>query len=121
MLIMQFNYEKLRISPKIHKLIVEIYKISSVFPDEEKFGLTSQIRRAATSVLLNLAEGSARFSKAEFARFLNISIASLVEVDACLKIATTLGFILEKERAKTDTLIQEIYFKLVALRKSQKP
>ena len=79
---MTFNYEKLDVTRNIQKLIVSIYEITSTFPSEERFGLVSQIRRASVSVLLNIAEGSSRRSRAEFSRFISIAIGSLVEVDA---------------------------------------
>jgi len=68
-------------------LVDEIYRISRDFPTEEKFGLTSQMRRAAISVPSNLAEGAARKSKAEFANFVNISKGSLSELETQLIIS----------------------------------
>jgi four helix bundle protein len=65
----------------------EIYLLTKKFPREELFVLTSQIRRAANSILLNIAEGSNKHSDADFARFLNISLASLEEIVACVDIA----------------------------------
>ena len=120
LLIMQFNYEKLDITPKIHCLVKDVYIIANEFPTDEKFGLSSQIKRSVTSVLLNLAEGSAKQSSPEFARFITMSVGSLVEVDATLKLAVTLKFINESRRASIDPLLQELYFKLIALKKSQR-
>ncbi len=117
--IMKFHYEDLRIVPIIHQCIQGIYRISQSFPREEGYGLTSQIRRAATSILLNLAEGSARKSPKEYARFLNISIGSLVEVDACLKIAKSLSYLEGCDDILVlDRMTEKIYFSLVAIRKS---
>jgi len=117
--IMKFHYENLRIVLIIHEWVQDIYRISQGFPREELYGLTSQIRRAATSVLLNLAEGSARKSPKEYARFLNISIGSLVEVDACLKIAKSLNYLESfKDTILLDRMIEKIYFSLVAIRKT---
>lgn len=115
----KFGYESLGITPKIHQLNREVYRLTEQFPVSERYGIASQIRRAVVSVLLNLAEGSSRKSRAEFARFTKISIGSLVETDAGLKLSVTLGFITETDRASLDSLIQELYFKLVALRDSQ--
>lgn len=64
-----------------------IYTVSRVFPSHEQFGLTSQMRRAMNSVLLNIAEGSNRSSDIDFGRFLNQAVTSLEEVVACLDIA----------------------------------
>ena len=117
---MTFNYEKLDVTRNIQKLIVSIYEITSTFPSEERFGLVSQIRRASVSVLLNIAEGSSRRSRAEFSRFISIAIGSLVEVDALLKLARVLRYIHDKPAEDYLRQIQEIYFPMVALRKSMK-
>jgi four helix bundle protein len=72
-------------------LAVEVYKISSGFPNEEKFGITSQVRRSSVSVAANIAEGFGRDSKAEFSRFLKISQGSLKETETHLLLALRLG------------------------------
>ena len=74
-------------------LVVDIYQLSQNFPDSEKFGLTSQIRRAAVSVPSNTAEGAAGNSKKEFIRFLYIGLGSLAEIETQLEIACRLEFI----------------------------
>ena len=73
-------------------LVEMIYKLSALFPDEERYGLTSQIRRAAVSVPSNLAEGAARNSKKEFLNFISISLGSLAEVETQVIIAQRLNF-----------------------------
>ena len=116
---MKFNYEHLDTTKRIHEYIKLVYQITDQFPKTEKFGLVMQARRSAASVLLNLAEGSARSSRPEFARFLNIAIGSLVETDATLKLAVTLTLIPEEQRKRPDDIVQETFYKLVALKKSQ--
>ncbi|MBU1895680.1 four helix bundle protein [Patescibacteria group bacterium] len=69
-----------------------IYIVAKDFPDDEKFGLTSQIRRATLSILLNIAEGSDRGSDKEFIRFLRISYTSLLEVISCCYVAMDQGY-----------------------------
>ncbi|WP_289021485.1 four helix bundle protein [uncultured Salegentibacter sp.] len=73
-------------------LVIDIYNISKRFPEVEKFGLISQIRRAAVSVPSNIAEGAARNSKKEFIRFLYISLGSVAEIETQLEIASKLDF-----------------------------
>ena len=75
--------------------VVMVYKMTENFPKEEKFGLTSQIRRAAVSVPANIAEGAARKSDREFLQFLSISQGSASEVETELLIAYRLGFLSE--------------------------
>ena len=87
------NMDIYKISLQFVKLI---YKLSSTFPINEKFGLTSQINRAAVSIVSNLAESLARYSDNEKARFLEIALSSFVELDAQLDISLTLNFCKKK-------------------------
>jgi four helix bundle protein len=73
-------------------LVRRIYELSAAFPDDERFGLTAQMRRCAVSVPSNIAEGMARASSKEFARFLIVARGSLSELDTQLRIAHDLGF-----------------------------
>lgn len=115
---MQLKYENLDVWQSSMKLTKLVYKISEQLPQNEIYGLTSQLRRATVSVSLNIAEGSMRQSPKEFVQFIRIAIGSLVESRTCLRIAVDLGFISDDKN--TDALIQEIYFKLIALEKSIK-
>lgn len=74
-------------------LVIDVYKTSRNFPEAEKFGLTSQIRRAAVSIPSNIAEGAARNSKKDFIRFLYIALGSLAETETQLELAVRLEFI----------------------------
>ena len=78
---------------KGHALVLEIYKITSFFPKEELYGLTSQIKRAIISVTSNLAEGFVRHSKKEKVQFYYVSLGSITEVQNHLIIARDLHFI----------------------------
>ena len=86
------NFKKLTVYQRAIDFVVEIYRISKKFPKDELFGLTSQIRRAATSILLNIAEGSGNKSNKEFQRFLEIALRSAYEVITCLEIALRLDY-----------------------------
>jgi len=113
----KYNYENLEVYKLAVRLVVEIYNLTKKFPKEEIFGLISQLRRAAVSVLLNILEGSSRNSKKDFASFIDRSIGSTVETRAGLQVAVELKFVTEKEIVGALELIDELYFKLQKLKK----
>jgi len=102
-----FKFEKLDVWRKAVAFAELIYAISQVFPPEERFGLTSQIRRAAVSISSNIAEGSAR-PDPDFARFVGIAAGSLYEVVTQARIARGLGFLSEDTLHKIRTDAEEI-------------
>jgi len=114
---MEFSYEKLDVSKLSKQIIKEVYKLTENFPKEEIYGLTSQIRRASISVLLNIAEGSSKKSKKEFNRFVRMSTGSLVEVDCAVKLAIELKYLEQDKYGGFDKIIKELYFKLIGLSK----
>jgi four helix bundle protein len=75
-----FNFEKLDVWQEAIQFADLVYELTAGFPDEERFGLTNQMRRAAVSISSNLAEGSSRVSRTDFARFVEIATGSLFEV-----------------------------------------
>ena len=92
-----FPFENLETWQKAIEFADMIYKITRKFPDEERFGLTSQIRRAAVSISSNVAEGSSRFSRDDFARFVEIATGSLFEVVSQSTIGLRQGFLTQDE------------------------
>jgi len=106
-------HEALDVWQKAMHLVELVYACSSTFPDRERFGLTSQIRRAAVSVPSNIAEGAARRSTPEFLRFLSISRGSLSELDTQLQIAARLGY--TKLSAEISDRIDDIFSMLTGL------
>ena len=90
-------HRKLLVWQESRKLVKTIYQITQKFPDSERFGLISQLRRASVSVPTNISEGAARNTKKEFAQFLYISRGSLSEVDTLLTIAFDLEYLSETE------------------------
>lgn len=115
---MKYKYENLGVWKLAQDLILKIYNLTERFPKSEDYNLTSQIKRAAVSVNLNIAEGSMRRSDKEFGRFINISLGSLVEVDTCLKIAVRLNYLEPTALKDTPDLIEKLFSMLVGLRKS---
>lgn len=86
-------YKNLDIWNNATELIKEVYKVADNLPKSEEYNLKSQIKRAVVSVALNIAEGKTRKSSKDFAHFLNISVASLAETEACLTICEALNFV----------------------------
>jgi four helix bundle protein len=114
-----FPFEKLEVWQEARRLVSDVYKVTRIFPPEEKFGLVSQINRAAVSVASNLAEGCSRMSRKDQANFSQIAYGSLMELVCQLTLAVDLGFVDEAivERKRTD--INILANRLNALRKSQ--
>ena len=87
------RYERLHAWRECHELALAVYEVSKKFPSDERYGLTSQLRRAAFSAAVNIVEGSARRSTKEFRRFLDISLSSLSEVGYALRFAHEAGLL----------------------------
>ena len=105
-------YERFEVWKRAHRLALDVYRYTKSWPAEERYGLTSQIRRSAFSVPVNIVEGSARRGKAEFRKFLDYAFASLAEVGYTLRFAKDLGLIppeaaerLEVDRADVSRLL----------------
>ena len=98
------DYRKLRAFELADELVLMVYKATQVFPKAELFGLTSQLRRAAVSVISNIVEGSGRVSEADYLRFLNIAYSSASEVCYQISLAFRLGFL-------NETLYKELHSK----------
>lgn len=84
------DYEQLKVFQKAHALIAKVYRMTEVFPDAERYGLVSQLRRASVSIATNLAEGSKRRSARDFAHFVNMAEGSAAEVRCLITVARDL-------------------------------
>lgn len=102
------NFRGLLVWQKSRELVKNIYRVTKLFPKEELYGLTSQMRRAAISIMSNIAEGSSKRSTREFIRFINISYGSLAELEAQLIIAEDLLYIESVETQIITDSVQEI-------------
>ena len=94
------EYRDLKIWVRSHRLTFELYRATRTFPKEEMFGVTSQIRHAATSIPANIAEGCGRDGDAELRRFLTIALGSACELDYFVLLATELGYLSREEGSK---------------------
>jgi len=88
--------EQLDVFKMAHRLVLQIYKITSTFPKEEMYGLTSQMRRASSSVPMNICEGANRLTKAEYRYFVGIARGSVGEIRYQLMLAKDLGYLKEE-------------------------
>ncbi len=114
----EFRFEKLYVWRKALAFARAIYDATNSFPAAERFGLQSQIRRAAVSISANIAEGSGRQTKRDFANFLSIAYGSTMEVVSELELAFSLGYISIEQRKPLRTHAFEIASMLTTLRKS---
>lgn len=101
------SYKKLMMWEKSNLLVLEVYRVTNGYPRSEVYGLTSQLRRACLSVVLNIVEGYARSSSKEFGRFLNISFGSLAEVEYLLELSVKLGYISEEAYTEMEEIRME--------------
>ena len=91
------DFRELKVWERSHRLTLTIYKVTNTFPQSELYGLTSQIRRASSSIPANIAEGCGRGSEAEFARFLQIALGSASELEYHLLLSRDLNLLSPSE------------------------
>ena len=112
------NYKDLKVYQRSYKMAIEIYREVRSFPKEEIFGITSQIKRASTSIPLNIAEGFAKNeSENEFKRFLLMAIGSCDEMRVLIDMSKDLGYISEEKHGAYEKEYEEIGKMLTSLRK----
>ena len=111
------RFTELKVWQRGHSLVLAVYRMSVGFPQNERYGLTSQLRRAALSVPTNIAEGSKRLTSVEYARFLNIAEASLAETEYLIMVGRDLGYVTPIQATKTFDEISELSRMLHGLRK----
>ena len=114
------THKDLEVWKKSIDFVTELYKITAIFPKEELYGLTSQMRRAAVSIPSNIAEGAARKSNKEFIQFLYIALGSTVEIETQLIISKNLMLINEVSFIELDKERNEIGRMLLGLIKYRK-
>jgi four helix bundle protein len=112
------SVEDLEVFKKAHALVLQIYKLTQNFPSEEKYGLISQIRRAAYSIPSNLMEGSNRLGSKEYRQFVGIARGSAAELKYQLLLSRDLGFISDDVYQNTNKEIVDVSKMLFGLAKS---
>jgi four helix bundle protein len=109
------NYKNLNVWKKAHELVLNLYKETAGFPKTELYNLTSQIRRASTSIPTNLAEGCGKSSQADLARYIQISIGSTQEVEYLAFLSYELGYLKDDNYKRVDSKIIEVKAMLISL------
>jgi four helix bundle protein len=112
------SFRKLRVWREAHVLAILTYKVTAAYPKAEVYGLTSQMRRAAVSVMSNIAEGCGRNGDRELARFLNIALGSLTELESLTLLSTSLGVCNQAASTEMINMIQPLSKMLARLRGS---
>jgi four helix bundle protein len=102
------NHKDLKVWRQGIELTKIVYQLTATFPESEKYGLVSQMRRAAVSIPSNIAEGAARHSKKEFAQFLYIAMGSCAELDTQLIVSEELDFVSFESAQQAVQLIEEV-------------
>ena len=111
------RFTELKVWQRSHALVLELYRLTADFPEDERFGLVSQLRRAVASVPTNIAEGSKRQHSRDYARFLNIAEASMAETEYLVILSRDLGFLNVESTKGILAESDEIARMLFALRK----
>ncbi|MBW3566086.1 MAG: four helix bundle protein [Acidobacteria bacterium] len=112
------RFKELKVWQKSMDLVVETYKATSIFPQEECYGLTAQIRRSAISIPSNIAEGNGRRSRKEYLRFISIASGSLAEIETQILLSQHLVYLPAQIAEVLTEKIREIGRMLIGLRES---
>lgn len=109
------DFKDLIVWKKAHKNVLLIYRLSKGFPKEEQFGLTNQLRRAATSIPTNIAEGAGKSTQKDFANFLQTSLGSAQEVEYLLLLSYELKYLNQEDYNKINSSNNEVKAMLISL------
>jgi len=115
---LMFNFEKLEVWHKAIEFADAVYSVTKTFPSDERLGLTNQMRRAAVSVSSNIAEGTSRSSRSDYARFVELATGSLFEVISQSVISKRQGFLSEADYTRLYAAAEEQSRMLSGLRRS---
>ena len=109
------GFKELHVWRKAHEMTLAIYEATRAFPSDERYGMTSQLRRAASSIAANIAEGCCRRSDGEMARFLRIARGSASEVEYHVFLARDLGYLREQQFRRLSSQADEVQRMLTGL------
>ena len=109
------NYKDLKVWEKAHAFTLQVYEITKLFPKEEIYSLTNQLRRSYSSIPANIAEGSGKNPQHEFAHYLNISLGSSNETEYFLILSKDLNYLQEEKYIELHHTVNEIKAMLISL------
>lgn len=109
------NYKELKVWTKAHDFTLKVYEVTQRFPREEVYGMTSQMRRAASSIPANIAEGCGKYTPQDFARYLNIALGSANESEYFILLSKDLKSISQDDYAIINQIINEVKAMLISL------
>ena len=109
------DFKTLKVWEKAHQLTLDIYTLTATFPNEERYGLISQVRRSMASVPTNIAEGYGRSGQIERGHFMNIALGSTCEVEYQLLLSKDLGYVNESDYCKLNSNLGEVRKMLTSL------
>ena len=109
------DFRKLRVWETAHALVLSVYEVTSRFPEDERYGLTSQLRRASASVPTNIAEGCGRYTPRDTAGFFQVAMGSACEVEYSLLLAYSLKLLRAAEYQELDGSVRSVKRMLVRL------
>jgi four helix bundle protein len=109
------DFKQLIVWQKAHANAIMVYNLTKLFPKDEQYGLTSQLRRAAVSVPANIAEGCGKFSRKDFAKFLQISLGSAQETEYLSLLSFELGYVEDTHYNESSALMNEVKAMLISL------
>lgn len=109
------NYKDLKVWEKAHSFTLKVYEYTRTYPKEELYALTTQLRRSASSIPANIAEGCGKHSKQEFAHFLNIALGSANESEYFLILSKDLTYLNEQNFSTLFNIVNEVKGMLIAL------
>lgn len=117
---MAHTFKNIKVWQKAHELVLEIYKITKIFPGSERYGLIAQLRRSASSIATNIVEGYKRKSDRDFAHFLNMANSSLEETKYHLLLACDLKYLNKNNYERLSILADEVGRMLFGFQKKLK-
>jgi four helix bundle protein len=109
------DYKKLIVWQKVHQNVLDVYKLTMIFPKEEQYGITSQVRRSIVSAANNIVEGCGKYTEKDFANFLQQALGSCQESEYLLMLSYELGYLKKDQHEIVNSQVGEVKAMLISL------